>query len=269
MRQRTIKKKVQFTGIGLHSGKFTEIICYPEDENFGIKFKLQGKIVDLKDFSFNSDFNTSLVFNGFKIKTVEHFFSAIYAIGLSNLLIEPLGEEFPIYEGNSIYYLMKFKNIGIKEQNSFKEILTVKKKIKVSISEDIWAEILPSPDFEIIYNFDFPYKYFKNQVFKYKFSENNYEKEIAWARTFSFKSMIKKMYVNELIKGGKLYNAILFDDKGLVNPPIYDESEYIRHKVLDAIGDLALLNKEIKGKFIINKGGHRLHLKVVEKLKNL
>ncbi|RLA66531.1 MAG: UDP-3-O-[3-hydroxymyristoyl] N-acetylglucosamine deacetylase [Epsilonproteobacteria bacterium] len=262
--QRTIAKETSFTGLGLHTGKKITLTLKPGVENFGIKFRRadlkSGPLIHASaDTVSATENNTTIGSNPYTIHTVEHLLSAIYGLGINNILIEVDGPEIPIMDGSGTSFVFLLKETGIISQNSPKTILVVKKEVKVKVGDN-WAMISPNRSLVIDSTIDFAHPLIKRQHKVFKFSCEAFIKEISRARTFGLLRDVDYLKRKGLIKGGSLDNAIVLDDFKVMNPDgLRFEDEFVRHKILDTIGDLALLGYEIAGKITTFKSGHKLH----------
>ncbi|RLA61620.1 MAG: UDP-3-O-[3-hydroxymyristoyl] N-acetylglucosamine deacetylase [Epsilonproteobacteria bacterium] len=262
--QRTIAKETSFTGLGLHTGKKITLTLKPGVENFGIKFRRadlkSGPLIHASaDTVSATENNTTIGRNPYTIHTVEHLLSAIYGLGINNILIEVDGPEIPIMDGSGTSFVFLLKETGIISQNSPKTILVVKKEVKVKVGDN-WAMISPNRSLVIDSTIDFAHPLIKRQHKVFKFSCEAFIKEISRARTFGLLRDVDYLKRKGLIKGGSLDNAIVLDDFKVMNPDgLRFEDEFVRHKILDTIGDLALLGYEIAGKITTFKSGHKLH----------
>lgn len=262
--QRTISKETSFTGIGLHTGKKITLTLKPGVENSGIQFK-RADLENAPIFQATADTvsatenNTTIGSNPYTIHTVEHLLSAIYGMGINNILIEVEGPEIPIMDGSGTSFVFLLKEIGVVSQNSPKTFLVVKKEVKVQVGEN-WAVMTPHHNLLIDSTIDFPHPSIKRQHKVFEFSCENFIKDISRARTFGLLRDVDYLKRKGLIKGGSLDNAIVLDDFKVMNPDgLRFDDEFVRHKILDTIGDLALLGHEIAGKITTFKSGHKLH----------
>ncbi len=268
-KQRTLKNTIEAIGIGLHTGKRVEIKLMPASENRGIVFYREDRDKEIK-LSPNSVVDTQLATtigeNGIVIKTVEHLLSTLFALNIDNIIISLKGEEVPIMDGSSAPWVYLIKTAGIVEQDAYKSFLIVKKP--VSIRENgKFAALIPSKDFEINYSINFNNAFIGRQRLDLVVNEQNFIKEISKARTFGFLKDIEYLQSHNLALGGSLDNAVVVDEYGIINEdPLRYEDEFVRHKILDAIGDLSILGLDIKGKYIAYKSGHNLNNMLLKKL---
>lgn len=269
--QRTIAKQVSLTGIGLHSGKKVTMNLIPQDAGTGIRF-LRTDIKNakpLRAYAGNvsaTNNNTTIGEGPEAIHTVEHLMATLYGLGIDNLLIEINGPEVPIMDGSGASFVFICREIGVRELNHAKKFLVVKEKVEVK-QGDSWVTIEPFENFTIDSTIVFPHPAISEQSISFEFSCENYIHEIARARTFGMLKDVDTLKRRGLIKGGSLDNAIVLDDYNVVNTDgLRYENEFVRHKVLDTIGDVALLGFELIGKITTYKSGHYLHNKLCRKL---
>ncbi len=269
--QRTIAKDVIVTGIGIHSGKKVTMHLYPAEADTGVQFKR----VDIKNsnwmkadaLSVGATENNTTIGSGIEtIYTVEHLLSVFYGLGINNVKIEIDGPEVPIMDGSGASFVFLLKETGLKILNKSKKFLVVLEKLRVEF-EDKWAEIEPHPNLSIESTIVFAHPKIKKQNFRFDFSCENYIEQISRARTFGMLKDVDMLKRKGLIKGGSLDNAIVLDDYNVVNPEgLRFENEFIRHKILDTIGDVSLLGYDIAGKITTYKSGHNVHNLLCRKL---
>jgi UDP-3-O-[3-hydroxymyristoyl] N-acetylglucosamine deacetylase len=268
MKQRTINKPIEVTGIGLHSGKPIKLKLEPMEENNGILFYRSDKGITIP-LNMNNVIDTKLAttlgINNIKISTIEHLMSALFAFGIDNLRIVIDNEEIPIMDGSAISFIMLIKEAGIRELNDYKKIAFITKTIEVKENEK-YVKIEPSDKLIFDYTIYFDHPLINKQNYIFEFSLKNYIEEIAKARTFGFLKEIQYLRSIGLAKGGSLDNAIVLDDKGILNDSLRYPNEFVRHKILDAIGDLSLLNFFYIGKYTSYKGSHKLNNILVKKI---
>ena len=269
--QRTIKKDIQLTGIGIHSGKKATLKMYPADPDTGIIFKR----VDIKDAEpmkadANSvgptDNNTTLGSGAGAIHTVEHLLSALYGLGIDNVYIEIDGPEIPIMDGSSGSFVFVLKESGVENLNQTKKFMVILEKVRVE-HKDTWAEIEPHQNLVIDSTIVFAHPTINTQNTVFEYSCTNYIEEISRARTFGMLRDVDALKRRGLIKGGSLDNAIVLDDFKVINDDgLRFQSEFVRHKILDTIGDFSLLGHELTGKITTYKSGHYLHNQLCRKI---
>lgn len=269
MLQRTLKKSIQIVGIGLHKGVPVQMKLEPLEENSGIVFYRSDLNISipLSTSNVTSTQNaTTISKDGATIHTIEHFLSAIYAYGIDNLKISVNNEEMPILDGSSIGFCLLLDEVGVVEQSRQKEIVVLKEDVIIK-DERKYVHLSPSktPIFE--FEIEFPHPIIKNQKHRFEFSSKEYKKEIARARTFGFLKEVQYLRSKGLALGGSLDNAIVLDDKKVLNPEgLRFKNEFVRHKILDAIGDLSLIKKPVCAKYSSFAGSHKLNYQLVCKL---
>ncbi len=268
-KQRTIKEIIKVSGIGVHTGKKVDIIIEPAQENTGILFHRTDKNVFIQANQNNvvdTTLSTTLGINGVYVKTVEHLLASLYALNIDNCIIRIDNEEVPILDGSSAPWVYLLKNASFVEQKNYKKVLVVTKPVKIKDNGKFVA-LVPCRKFKISYAIAFDGTFIGKQKYELEINEHNFIKEISKARTFCFLRDIEYMQQNNLALGGSLDNAVVVDDYGIVNEdPLRYENEFVRHKILDAIGDLSILNYDLKAHYIAYKSGHNLNYRLVSNL---
>ena len=271
LRQRTIAKEVSTTGLGIHSGRRIKLTLRPAPANFGIQFRRvdipSAPLVAANTHNVGAtENNTTLGEGPTAIRTVEHLLSTFYGLGVNNVLCELEGPEVPIMDGSCASFIFLLKETGITILNESKKFLIILGPIKVEL-DDKWAMIEPCNKLVIDSTIVFPHPKIKTQQKVFEFSCENFIKEIARARTFGLLRDVDMLRRKDLIKGGSLDNAIVLDDFNVVNAEgLRFEDEFVRHKILDTIGDISLLGHEIAGKVTTYKSGHNIHNLLCQKL---
>ena len=268
--QRSIKNEVSAVGVGLHSGKKVRIVLKPTKENSGIIFKRTDiKIpVEIKvepQAVKETRLSSTIGKDKFKISTVEHLMSALSASGIDNILIEVDGSEIPIMDGSSIPFIYLINSAMIYEQSELKKFAVIKGLIKVEDGEK-FAKFEPYNGFLVDFTIDFPHPAFKeeNSRVEIDFFKDSYVNHISRARTFGFMQEVEYLRSNGLARGGSLDNAIVLDEYKILNDEgLRYSDEFVRHKILDAIGDLYMIGMPIIGKFTAYKSGHELNNKLL------
>ncbi len=274
IKQRTLQKSVKSIGIGLHSGKKVTIELHPAPVNSGIVYRRTDltPIVSFKSHAHavqETMLCTCLINEaGEKISTIEHLSAAFSGLGIDNVIIDVDAPEIPIMDGSASPFIFLLQSAGIIEQNAPKKFIRVKKTVRVEDKEEgRWAELKPSDkgfylDFKI--DFDHPVFEGQNQHIEMLFSGDLFVKEISRARTFGFMKSIEHLQSNNLALGASLENAIGLDEYRVLNPEgLRYEDEFVKHKVLDAIGDLYLSGHTILGQLSAYKTGHSLNNKLL------
>ncbi|MDI9348209.1 MAG: UDP-3-O-acyl-N-acetylglucosamine deacetylase [Methylacidiphilales bacterium] len=273
IKQKTIKHSVSIRGVGLHSGKPVEVTFHPAPCDYGIVFRRvdmpQPNEIPAKfDQVSTTDLATKLTFGNSSVATVEHLLSAFVGLSLDNVLVELTSEEVPILDGSSLLFIQLLQAAGIEEQSKAKNFIKITKTCKVG-TEDSWASLEPFDGFCVKFTIEFNHPVFKNGPQWIEFHVNTiaYAKEISSARTFGFMSDLEKLRAKNLAQGGGLANAVVLDDSKVINKEgLRFDDEMVRHKVLDAIGDLFLIGGTLVGKFSGYKSGHKLTNELLRKI---
>lgn len=268
--QKTIQQSVSIGGIGLHSGKRVTLTLHPAKANTGIRFQ-RTDLPDAVEIPANvrnvssTTLATTLSSGSVKISTVEHLMSALWAMGIDNVLCAVDGEELPILDGSAAPFAQLIRKAGVKTQRSPRRFLVARKEIELR-SGDKWATLKPSREFKIRYTIDFPHPVIGRQNFEFN-SNTDFLKEIAPCRTFGFLKDVERMQAMGLALGGSLQNAVVLDDVKALNPEgLRFPNEFVRHKVLDAIGDFSLIGYPILAEIELHRAGHELQTKLVQEL---
>lgn len=273
IKQFTIKNTVSCSGIGVHSGKESTLTLKPATENTGIIF-IRTDVNDrdnkiIARWNNVSDTRLCTVLKneaGVSIGTVEHILSAIYATNIDNIVIEVDSTEIPIMDGSSATFNNLLKQAGICEQNIAKNFILIKSPIKIQKDDKI-AELLPSANQSFSFMIDFDSEAVGQQSYTITLNVDDYEREISKARTFGFLHEVEAMRSMGLAKGGSLENAVVIDGDKILNPEgLRYNTEFTRHKILDAIGDIALAEMQIIGRYNGIKSGHQLNNKLLHQL---
>lgn len=264
--QRTLKNVIRATGVGIHSGEKVFMTLRPAPVNTGVVFRrvdldpvvevpAQAKLVG------DTSMNTTLEANGVRVSTVEHLMSAFAGMGIDNAYVDVSNVEVPIMDGSAGPFVFLVQSAGIEEQSAPKKFIRVLKSIEVR-HEDKWARLEPHDGFRVSFKIEFNHPIFNSQrsFASVDFSTTSFLKEIARARTFGFMRDIEMLRGRNLILGGSMDNAVVLDDYRVLNEDglRYDD-EFVKHKVLDAIGDLYLLGRPLIGAFSGYKSGHELN----------
>jgi len=269
MRQRTISKPIEIVGIGLHKGVPVTMRLEPLEENMGIIFYRSDEAISIPlkiENVVDTKMATVIGKDGIVISTIEHLLSAVYAYGIDNLRIVIDNDEVPILDGSSSGYCMLIEEAGIKELNASKKVLKIKKEVEVV---DGYKKVSLKPSAHIIYDFsiDFKHPIIGEQKFHFDFSIPEYKENISKARTFGFLHEVQYLRSIGLAQGGSLENAIVLDNNKILNPEgLRYDNEFVRHKILDAIGDMALLGYTIIGEYDAHAGSHHLNHLLTKKL---
>lgn len=273
IRQRTLKNVIKATGITLHGGERAELVLRPAPPNTGIIFQRidLDPIIEIPALAKNvgdTTLSTCLIKNGVRVSTVEHLLSALAGLGIDNAYIDVTASEIPIMDGSAGPFVFLVQSAGIKEQNVPKRFIRIKRKVTVK-EGDKWACFEPFEGFKVTFTIEFDHPVFKmhSKTATLDFSSTSYVKEVARARTFGFKSDFEKLRAMNLARGASLDNAIAVDEFRVINEDgLRYEDEFVKHKILDAVGDLYLLGSSLIGSFNGYKSGHALNNKLLCKL---
>lgn len=274
IRQRTLKNTIRATGVGLHSGEKVYLTLRPAPVDTGIVFRRTDldPVVEIRACAENvgeTMLSTTLVKEGVRVATVEHLLSAMAGLGIDNCYVELSAAEVPIMDGSAGPFVFLLQSAGIAEQEKAKRFIRIKREVTVE-DGDKKATFLPFEGFKVSFGIDFDHPVFKGraQTATVDFSSTSFVKEVSRARTFGFMRDIEKLRAMNLALGGSVDNAIVVDDYKILNEDglRYDD-EFVKHKVLDAIGDLYLLGNSLIGEFRGEKSGHDLNNKLLRKLR--
>ncbi len=268
-RQQTIRRAAAISGVGIHTGKETNLCILPAPAGSGIRFRrtdARGVEVraDIGDVS-SLKLATTLGRDDVTVSTVEHLLAAAYALGIDNLVVELDGPEVPILDGSALPYLRLLQAAGIRRQNANRRILAMTSVLEFARG-DKWLRASPYPGLRLDYMIDFAGCAVGRQRLQLKVDRRSFKRELAPARTFCRQIDVEQMQSEGLGLGGSVDNCIVFDDKGAVNNDLRFTDEPVRHKALDAVGDFVLLGAPIWGHFEIVRGGHQLHYELLEEL---
>ncbi len=273
MFQKTLKGAIEFSGIGLHTGVHSTVRILPESSDRGISFirvdipdspRIKASAANVVD----TLYATTLGRNGATVSTVEHLLAALYGMGIDNALIEVDGPEIPIMDGSAADFVEMIETVGLRRLKALKKYLVVKRPIEVRSSNGS-VVLLPSKDreFSIDYSIDFSHPVLGSQSFRRLFSRQLFKKELVHARTFGFLSDVETLRANGLAKGGSLENAVVIGEKEILNEEgLRYPDEFVRHKVLDIMGDISLLGAPVIGHLKARRSGHSLNHRLVKKV---
>jgi UDP-3-O-[3-hydroxymyristoyl] N-acetylglucosamine deacetylase len=268
--QNTVAKEASLTGIGLHSGKPATLTLKPAGANMGFVFIR----TDVKDKESKVEANFKNVVKtmlgttianeaGVEVLTVEHLMAGLWGAGIDNAIIEIDGPEIPIMDGSSAPFMRLVAQAGIKSLGEPRKVIRILDEIKVG-DESKWAILRPSKSFKVKFDIDFDDDAIAHQVAKFDFGKSSFATEIASARTFCMKKDVDTMRANGLARGGSLENAIVVDEGKILNQDgLRFENEFVRHKILDSVGDLFLAGAHIQGEFVGVKSGHKLNNQIL------
>ena len=266
--QNTIVKSFNLSGVTLHSGKHSNISVHPAKANTGIIFMRKDLDAPIEECLIQSKFSnvthsqlcTKLTNKfGHCISTIEHIMSAFHGMNIDNAIVEVDTDEIPILDGSSIDFVSNIENVGIRELDIDREIIKIQRPQILNINDSI-IKAYPSDDFVIDYTIVYNHNLINEQRYVFQLNDHdNYKKLISNCRTFGFKDEVEKLKNNGLIAGGSIHNAVVLDKDGTLNQDkLRHKNEFVKHKILDFIGDIYLLGYQVRGSFEIYKGGHKL-----------
>jgi UDP-3-O-[3-hydroxymyristoyl] N-acetylglucosamine deacetylase len=275
IKQRTLKNVIRATGVGLHTGEKVYLTLRPAPSDTGIIFRRidLSEPVDIRACPENvSDtrLSTTLECNGARVSTVEHLMSAFAGLGIDNAYVDLTAAEVPIMDGSAGPFVFLVQSAGIAEQSAPKRFMRIKKKIRLE-EGDKWACFEPFEGFKVSFAIEFNHPTFRNstQNASVDFSTTSFVREVSRARTFGFMGDLEALRAAGLARGGGLDNAIVLDEYRILNDDgLRYEDEFVKHKVLDAIGDLYLLGHPLIGAFSAHKSGHSLNNRLLRELVN-
>ncbi len=277
LKQRTVEQLVKAIGVGLHSGTKVQLILRPAPPDTGIVFRridldpaveLPATALGVGDTRMASTLNV----DGVKVSTVEHLMSACAGLGIDNLYVDLTAEEIPIMDGSASSFVFLLQQAGLQEQNAAKKFIRIKKPVEVREGQGEqakWARLEPYNGFklEFFIEFNHPAIDRTGQIAAVDFEIESYVKEIARARTFGFMQDVETLRGMGLARGGSLENAIVMDEYRILNPDgLRYENEFVRHKILDAIGDLYLVGHPLLASYVAHKSGHGLNNQLLRAL---
>ncbi len=273
IRQRTLKNVIRATGVGLHTGEKVYLTLRPAAPGTGIKFRRsdldEPVFIDAKPENIvETQLSTTLVDGKVKISTVEHLLSALAGLGIDNAIVDVSAPEVPIMDGSAGPFVFLLQSAGVEEQAAAKRFIRIKRKVMVE-DGDKWACFEPFDGFKVTFTIDFVHPAFHEdtQTASIDFSSTSFVKEVSRARTFGFMKDIEALRKRNLALGGSLDNAIVVDDYRILNEDgLRYVDEFVKHKILDAIGDLYLLGHSLIGSFTGYKSGHALNNQLLRAL---
>lgn len=271
--QQTINGEVKASGVGLHSGNYIDMKLMPAPPNTGICFRrvdIESKPTTKANINAVSStmLGTTLGESGFTVATVEHLLASLLGMGIDNLFIELNNDEVPIFDGSAASFVFLIQEAGIQLQKEPRKYLKIKQKVEV-MEGDKYASIIPYDGYRIRLelSFNHPAVDEENKDYEYEFSTDSFLSKIAYARTFGFLKDIESLREKKLTLGGSVDNAIVLDENNVINiEGLRYKDEFIRHKILDVMGDLHLVGAPILGYFFGKKTGHSLNTELAKKI---
>ncbi|MCL4140207.1 UNVERIFIED_CONTAM: hypothetical protein GTU68_045423 [Idotea baltica] len=266
IRQRTLNNMIRATGVGLHTGEKVYLTLHPAPVNTGIVFRRTDldPVVEIQAKAENvgeTTLSTTLMNGDVRVSTVEHLLSAMAGLGIDNAIIDVTAPEVPIMDGSAGPFVFLLQSAGIKEQEEPKQFIRIKRPVTVTDGDKV-ASFKPFDGFKVSFSIDFDHPAFHNRTLKAEvdFCSTSFVKEVSRARTFGFMHEIEYLRSKGLARGGSMDNAIVVDEYQVLNEDgLRYEDEFVKHKILDAIGDLYLLGNSLIGEFVGHKSGHGLN----------
>jgi UDP-3-O-[3-hydroxymyristoyl] N-acetylglucosamine deacetylase len=273
MRQRTLRNSIKATGLSLHTGEKVYVTLHPADVDTGIVFRRVDldPVLELPARAGNvgdTTLSTCLVVGGARVSTVEHLLAALAGMGIDNAYVDIYGPEIPIMDGSAAPFVFLIQSAGILEQDAGKKFIRIKRKVTVEDGDKV-VSLLPYDGFKLSFTIDFDHPVFDESSTHSElvFSSESFIRQVSRARTFGFIHEIEHLRSRGLARGGSVDNAIVVDDKQILNKDgLRYEDEFVRHKLLDAIGDLYLLGHSLIGEFRAYKSGHGLNNTILRAL---
>ncbi|MDX2463361.1 MAG: UDP-3-O-acyl-N-acetylglucosamine deacetylase [Porticoccus sp.] len=266
IRQRTLNNMIRATGVGLHTGEKVYLTLHPAPVNSGIVFRRTDldPVVEIQAKAENvgeTTLSTTLMNGDVRVSTVEHLLSAMAGLGIDNAIIDVTAPEVPIMDGSAGPFVFLLQSAGIREQDEPKQFIRIKRPVTVTDGDKV-ASFRPFDGFKVSFSIDFDHPAFHNRTLKAEvdFCSTSFVKEVSRARTFGFMHEIEYLRSQGLARGGSMDNAIVVDEYQVLNEDgLRYEDEFVKHKILDAIGDLYLLGNSLIGEFVGHKSGHGLN----------
>ncbi len=267
--RKTINTNVSITGIGLHSGIYTTVELRPAPSGNGISFvraDLDGlRIPALQASTTALDYATTVGKDDVSVGTVEHLLSAIMACGITDVEVHIDGPEVPIVDGSALPFMHLIDAAGVRQLGAEVPLLRLREPIEV-VDGDKHIRMTPANRLVLKYKIDFSHPAIGKQTFHFDYHHDSFLRKIAPARTFGFVRDVEKMRAAGLARGGSVENCIVLDEKAVINGPLRFRDEFVRHKILDLLGDLALIGRPIAGEITAHRAGHALHSRFVAKV---
>jgi len=267
--QHTLKDTVSFSGVGLHSGKIVNLTVKPASEDHGIRFKLTGQAESMPASHYrvvDTSLATTIAENDMLFSTTEHLLAALSGLGIDNAVIELDGSEVPIMDGSAAPFVTDLRKAKRVRQNSCKKVLKITKPITIQDGDKVLT-IEPYDGLKLSCEINFNHKFLQKQEYSIELSPERFSKEIASARTFGFVDQVEQLKASGYALGGSLDNAVVIDENGVINTGgLRFADEFVRHKVLDLLGDLALLGCTLMGHVTAKRSGHGQHLALMQEI---
>jgi UDP-3-O-[3-hydroxymyristoyl] N-acetylglucosamine deacetylase len=267
--QRTLRRQISCVGIGLHSGNKVNLTLKPAAADSGIRFRR----IDLGDLEVPATVHnlggiqlaTALAHNEVSVETVEHLLAALVSMGIDNVVVELNSPEVPIMDGSAAPFIYLINEAGVKRLHVPRKYLKIIRPIALSRGDKRIA-LFPSDHFKVTYSISYDHPLLRHQSRTLRMTEESFVEEIAPARTFTFLKDVEMLRQNGFALGGSLENAVVLGETGVLNNALRFEDEFVRHKILDAIGDLALVGYPVIGHLVAHRAGHALHTEFAAKI---
>ena len=260
--QRTLRRSISCAGIGLHSGREVRLSLEPASADAGIRFRrcdLGGlEVPATVQHVGGINYATGLTLDAVKVDTVEHLLAALVSLGIDNVVVELSSPEVPIMDGSASPFIAMIEQAGVRQLGAARRYLKVLRPLSLSRGDKSIA-IYPSDHFKVTYSIAFDHPLLQHQSKTIEITDTSFVEEIAPARTFTFLKEVDMLRQQGLALGGSLDNAIVIGETGVLNGALRFEDEFVRHKILDVIGDMALLGYPLVGHLVAHRGGHALH----------
>ena len=260
----TVQREIHLSGVGIHSGKKVDLLLRPSSSG-GIIFRrtdLDNLELSLDPKEIETKSSTYLASKGCKIQTLEHLLAVLYIFGIDSLIIDINGDEIPIMDGSASPFVQAVLNAGIKPLPEKKKSIKILKPLIIK-EKGAAISFSPASDFRITYSIEYDHPIIQKQKLSLSVNLKSFVTEIAPARTFGFLKDVPSLKAQGLAIGGSLDNAVVLDERGVISGPLRYPDEFVRHKILDLIGDLSLMGSPLIGHFKAHKAGHPLHLKAI------
>ncbi len=260
----TIQKEIRLSGVGIHTGKNVDLVLKPSSSGEiifrrtdldNLELALDPKKIETKN-------STYLVSGECKIQTLEHLLAVLYMSGIESLIIDINGDEIPIMDGSAFPFAQAILNAGVMSLPERKKSIKITKPFSLEEKDAVFS-FAPDSDFKITYSIEYDHPAIQRQELSLSLNQENFIKEIAPARTFGFLKDVPALRAQGLAAGGSVDNALVLDEKSVINGPLRYPDEFVRHKILDLIGDLSLMGSPLIGHFKAQRAGHGLHLEAI------
>jgi UDP-3-O-[3-hydroxymyristoyl] N-acetylglucosamine deacetylase len=260
----TIKKDIRLSGVGIHTGQEVDLCMMPSSSGEIIfrRTDLNNKEINLDYRYIKAKNSTYMESQGCRIQTLEHLLAVLFVFGIDSVVVEMDGDEIPIMDGSAAPLAKAVQEAGIEHLPEERESLHILKPYQVK-EKEAFLSFLPDPEFKITYGIEYDHPLIQKQELSVPVNVESFVKEIAPARTFGFLKDVPSLRARDLALGGSLDNAVVLDDEGLLGGTLRFPDEFVRHKILDLIGDLSLMKSSLTGHFKAHRAGHDLHLKAV------